>query len=223
MTEQEINTTRLELKETFSQIIKSHPQGMTFTTVMEGVVHNLQGIVFKDEHPFELALGAAMLAIIENGLYVADFVKVYNHYHPEHPLTTAAWFAKTDPEPTAERLNAQFGCHLEEVAEMFPEIKSDREDLNDKMRLIWTLLSEVGKEFKEGRANLEVLNGGKLLDSVGDQFVTGTGLAQLAKLPVAEAVARIDVSNFTKFENGVVLYKDGGKVKKGKFFTEPAL
>lgn len=173
---------------------------------------------FVRELPKEAHMSAFVLGAKASGIGV-DIVGILN----EFSMTTAEWFQVTDPAPTAQRLNAQFGVHVEECAEMFPEITSDNEELNAKMRLAKTLLDEIGAEFKTGRATLQVVNKGKFFDSLLDQRVTGTGVAHLCGFNIAEGVARVDFSNFTKFVDGVPVYKDGGKVAKGPYWTEADL
>lgn len=169
-----------------------------------------------EELPLEAHMAALVLAGPVEDADLQEFCSLYG-------LTTAGWFQVTDPEPTTQRLNAQFGVHVEECAEMFPEITSDNEDLNAKMRLAKTLLDEIGAEFKAGRATLQVVNKGKFFDSLLDQRVTGTGVAHLCGFNIAEGVARVDFSNFTKFVDGKPVYKDGGKVAKGPYWTEADL
>lgn len=126
-------------------------------------------------------------------------------------------------EPDANRLSVQFGVHLEEVREMFPEISSGNDGIDAKMALIDTLLKEVAHEFKTGGATLQIVNRKNFFDSILDQHVTGVGTAQYAGFNYAEGLARVDLSNFTKFVDGKVIYKAGGKVDKGPCFTKPDL
>jgi hypothetical protein len=139
-----------------------------------------------------------------------------------HGLTTEGWFAALSyPE---ERLSVQFGVHLEEVAEMFPEITSGNIELDAKMALIGTLLNEVGAEFKAGKVELKITNNAKFEDSLLDQLVTARGTAVFAGYNVREGVARVDWANFTKFVNKVPVYKEGAKVAKvakGPYFWDP--
>lgn len=159
--------------------------------------------------------------------YMAAFARVYTGsmatavgaLRQYLDTSTAAWFDVTDPKPTQARLNAQFGVHVEEVAEMLLEVRSNSEPLNDKIALAKTLLEEIGNEFKSG-ASIYILNLGKFHDSIGDQVVTGTGVGKLSFMNFSETVARIEWSNFTKFINGVAQYKDGGKVAKGPYWEE---
>ena len=164
--------------------------------------------------PKEAHLSALVLAAGERSIDLQEIAEVYG-------LTTKAWFEVTDPQPTQFRLNAQFGNHLEEVREMFPEITSGNPEVDAKMQLIDTLLSEVASLFKSQQVNLKVLNNKKFFDSLLDQRVTLTGVAHLKGYAFDEGVARVDVANFTKFVDGVPQYKEGGKVAKGPYFVEP--
>lgn len=158
-----------------------------------------------------------------NGMSAANFVRLYNtySYHPE--ITTENWFKVATPDNFAERLNPQFGKHLEEVAEAFPEITSDNDSTNAKMRMVKTLLDEIGDDFKTGAAKLTILNHEKFADSFIDQRVTGVGVAHLAQIDLPEAIARVNLANFSKFVEGVPVYKVGGTVAKGPYFVEPDL
>lgn len=175
------------------------------------------------EGPYEAWMHALGKVVVRHGGSMAGFVARYNEVVSGTKVTTAEWFAKVDPDATGERLNPQFGKHLEEVAEMFPEITSDNAELDAKMLLLKTLLDEVGDEFKSGRAKLRVLNPKKFFDSLLDQNVTVTGVSISSGYNHAEGIARVDWANHTKFVDGVVLFKEGGTVKKGPYFWDPEL
>ena len=174
--------------------------------------------------PFEVALANFVKEVVAIEGSVTQAVKGLNSYLSsigKPQITTKSWFEVTDPQPSQFRLNAQFGSHLEEVREMFPEITSGNAEVDAKMQLIDTLLSEVANLLKTQQVSLKVLNNKKFFDSLLDQRVTGTGVAHLAGYDYEEGVARVDIANFTKFVDGVPQYKEGGKVAKGPYFVEP--
>lgn len=177
-----------------------------------------------EDVPFEVALANFINEVIAIEGSVAQAVKGLNRYLSsigKPQITTKDWFEVTDPQPTQYRLNSQFGAHLEEVREMFPEITSGNVEVDAKMQLIDTLMSEVANLFKSQQVDLKVLNNKKFFDSLLDQRVTLTGVAHLKGYAFDEGVARVDVANFTKFVDGVPQYKEGGKVAKGPYFVEP--
>lgn len=177
-----------------------------------------------DNLPFEVWLAALGNVLVCHGYSMESFIQKYNAVCGDLPkITTESWFREVNKEPSENRLSVQFGVHLEEVREMFPEISSGREGIDAKMALIDTLLKEVAHEFKTGGATLQIVNRKKFFDSLLDQRVTGTGTAQYAGFNLSEGMARVDLSNFTKFVDGTVLFKQGGKVDKGPCFTEPDL
>lgn len=183
-----------------------------------------KAIFSAEDVPFEVALANFINEVIAIEGSVAQAVKGLNRYLSsigKPQITTKDWFEVTDPQPTQYRLNSQFGAHLEEVREMFPEITSGNPEVDAKMQLIDTLLSEVASLFKSQQVDLKVLNNKKFFDSLLDQRVTLTGVAHLKGYDYDEGVARVDVANFTKFVDGVPQYKEGGKVAKGPYFVEP--
>lgn len=207
---------------------QKEPQEIKAEIYMAGTYFTEKGkATFSTEDvPFEVALANFITEVITIEGSVAQAVKGLNRKlvsEGKPQITTKDWFEVTDPQPTQYRLNSQFGAHLEEVREMFPEISSGNPEVDAKMQLIDTLLSEVANLFKSQQVDLKVLNNKKFFDSMLDQRVTLTGVAHLKGYDYDEGVARVDVANFTKFVDGVPQYKEGGKVAKGLYFVEPEI
>lgn len=132
---------------------------------------------------------------------------------------TKSWFDHAVPEPTIADACVQIGCHLEETGEM----------LNAMDMLEWSCyIYDIANEFKEKRkhpyyiVNNDV-NKTELLDSLADQIVTAIGVAHMFGFDIAGALAEVNRSNFSKFENGKPIFNDNGKIAKGRDYTPPNL
>lgn len=135
------------------------------------------------------------------------------------------WFAAAVPQPGLKNAAVQIGCHYEEVLEMVDVLAED--DL--------PLLVQLDLEaswFKSGGAGVEswighVLNdpprAAAMLDALCDQIVTAVGVAHMMGFDIAGALAEVNRSNFSKFENGCPVFDENGKIRKGKDYTPPDL
>ena len=94
-------------------------------------------------------------------------------------------------------------------------------ELNQEVANAVASLTKVADALKSARVEVGTKNEVAFNDSLLDQRVTGTGLLKMQGVDVAESVARVDVANFTKFDNGKPLYKEGGKIAKGPNFWNP--
>lgn len=133
---------------------------------------------------------------------------------------TKEWFEQAIPEPTQETLCIQIGCHLEEVGEMLDAI-----DMSECLYGDVNYLSTAFKEKREPFYNLvcEDINKTELLDSLADQIVTAIGVAHMFGFDIAGALAEVNRSNFSKFEDGKPVFDANGKITKGKNYTPPDL
>lgn len=131
------------------------------------------------------------------------------------------WFALAKPNPTFEDACVQTGCHYEEVAEMALALGDDYESKE---------LSRLADEYKD--AGIGYVNTLKHLsdedkvedlDSICDQIVTLVGRARFMGYNLQPALAEVDSSNYSKFENGVPIFNEQGKVAKGKDYYKPDL
>ena len=62
-----------------------------------------------------------------------------------------------------------------------------------------------------------------LLDSLADQIVTATGVGTFLGMNVPGALAEVNRSNYSKFEDGEPVFNENMKVMKGKDYTPPDL
>lgn len=62
-----------------------------------------------------------------------------------------------------------------------------------------------------------------ILDSLADQIVTATGVGTFLGMDVPGALAEVNRSNYSKFENGEPIFNENKKVMKGKDYTPPDL
>ena len=62
-----------------------------------------------------------------------------------------------------------------------------------------------------------------LLDSIADQIVTATGVGTFLGMNVPGALAEVNRSNYSKFEDGEPVFNENKKVMKGKDYTPPDL
>lgn len=131
------------------------------------------------------------------------------------------WFKRAVPEPTIENACTQIGCHYEEIGEMAQVL--DDADLCDNAE-------EVGLDYKSKKPSypLFVLNMDadarvELLDSLCDQIVTAVGVAHMLGMDIEGALAEVNSSNWSKFENGSPVFDENGKIKKGASYFKPDL
>lgn len=62
-----------------------------------------------------------------------------------------------------------------------------------------------------------------LLDALADQIVTATGVGTFLGMNVPGALAEVNRSNYSKFEDGEPIFNENRKVMKGKDYTPPDL
>ena len=144
---------------------------------------------------------------------------------PNPLLDTKVWFELAVPNPTTKNINAQTGCHFEEVTEMLDEldgltVESYRliETAKVHLKRLATFLKQAG-DTKQ----IEVKSHVKLLDALCDQVVTATGVAHMHGYAFLPAMNEVNGSNFSKFVDGMPIFKEGGKIAKGPMFFEPDL
>lgn len=138
---------------------------------------------------------------------------------------TQKWFEVAVPNPTSKNISTQIGCHLEEVVEMldvlqtkYPGYKNKLDDARKHLRFISNLLKQEEDSFfikEEDRK--------ELLDSLADQIVTATGVGTFLGMKVPGALAEVNRSNYSKFEDGEPVFNENKKVMKGKDYTPPDL
>ena len=132
---------------------------------------------------------------------------------------TLEWFQQAMPGPTDEQKCIQIGCHFEEVDEML-----------QATGFIGELVDDVSSDLKKARSYtvdglINQVNGNEteLLDSLVDQIVTAIGVCHTMGFDLEGALAEVNRSNFSKFENGKAVFDENGKITKGEHYSKPDL
>ena len=63
----------------------------------------------------------------------------------------------------------------------------------------------------------------ELLDDLCDQIVPAVGVAYMLGMDIEGALAEVNRSNWSKFEGGVPVFNEHGKIAKGVEYTPPEL
>lgn len=144
--------------------------------------------------------------------------------------TVMLWQKRARPTPDAKAIDRQLGVHLEEVCEMFEAAAfvnltegSDRDPIPGVDMLAYANLKALADALKQGRIGVVITDRKGMLDSLGDQIVTGVGVGYTASMDVPEAVTRINTSNWSKFVDGLPIYTEQGKIAKGPDYVPPDL
>ena len=135
---------------------------------------------------------------------------------------TRQWFLKAVPNPTSKNISTQIGCHLEEVAEMLETISSVNKDDAKILASLHDAINYVADRIKQNGGIVAKDRIG-LLDSIADQIVTATGVGTFLGMNVPGALAEVNRSNYSKFEDGEPIFNKNKKVMKGKDYTPPDL
>ena len=136
--------------------------------------------------------------------------------------STRQWFLKAEPNPTSKNISTQVGCHLEEVAEMLETISSIYKDDAKILASLHDAINYVADRIKQNGGIVAKDRIG-LLDSIADQIVTATGVGTFLGMNVPGALAEVNRSNYSKFEDGEPIFNENKKVMKGKDYTPPDL
>ena len=130
------------------------------------------------------------------------------------------WFKAAKPNPSTADVCVQLGCHYEEVSEMSAVLYDDAEyvlavtALKYQMNHNWYIGA-----IEELSADARV----ELLDALCDQIVTAVGVAYMMGMDIEGALAEVNRSNWSKFEGGVPVLNEHGKIAKGVEYTPPEL
>ena len=136
--------------------------------------------------------------------------------------STRQWFLKAVPNPTSKNISTQIGCHLEEVAEMLETISSIYKDDAKILASLHDAINYVADRIKQNGGIVAKDRIG-LLDSIADQIVAATGIGTFLGMNVPGALAEVNRSNYSKFEDGEPIFNENKKVMKGKDYTPPDL
>ena len=131
------------------------------------------------------------------------------------------WFEAAKPNPSAEDVVVQIGCHYEEVSEMNAVLNYDVEYMLEATALEYQMYYSgyLGAALEELSADARV----ELLDALCDQIVTAVGVAYMMGMDIEGALAEVNRSNWSKFEGGVPVFNEQGKIAKGVEYTPPEL
>ena len=128
------------------------------------------------------------------------------------------WFRTAKPKPSTADACVQIGCHYEEVSEMSASLYDDVKyaleatALEYKMKHSMYILDELSADARV-----------ELLDALCDQVVTAVGVAYMMGMDIEGALAEVNRSNWSKFEGGVPVFNEHGKIAKGVEYTPPEL
>lgn len=131
------------------------------------------------------------------------------------------WFEIAVPNPTIENVSVQYGCHLEEVAEML-DVTGDpwEKETMDHLAAQYKTNNTVYSLALNSISDIKKI---ELLDSLCDQIVTAVGVAHMLGMDIEGALKEVNDSNMSKFEDGKAVFNENGKIKKGKYYRKPNL
>ena len=138
--------------------------------------------------------------------------------HPNELLNTLNWFKQAIPNPTDEQKCIQMGCHFEEVGEMLESIGYVEEYVEDVSHDMKKAHKYTVEDLMRQVDDNEI----ELLDAMVDQIVTAVGVCHMMGFDIMSALAEVNRSNYSKFEDGKPVF-DCGKISKGRFYTPPNL
>ena len=131
------------------------------------------------------------------------------------------WFKAAKPEPTVKDAWVQIGCHYEEVAEMADALWD--EEVLESAENTANNYKDTEDCFIYFLEDLSESQRIQLLDAICDQIVTAVGVAYMMGMDIEGALAEVNRSNWSKFEGGVPVFNEQGKIAKGVEYTPPEL
>ena len=139
--------------------------------------------------------------------------------------TIELWHKRARPKPTDADLDVQFGCHIEEFVEGLDAVSFEiPENSNVDFGQMMEALDALSNGLKNGTIRMNIDDRKEFLDSLADQVVTGIGTGYCANMKTAAAIAAVNRSNYSKFdENGAPIFNEHGKVAKGPRYAPPDL
>lgn len=135
------------------------------------------------------------------------------------------WHKRARHNPTLADFNVQLGCHFEEIIEMVDTVDFyDTDNVEYDVHTLRSALQSLARKLKSGEVYAAITDRKEFLDSIADQVVTGVGAAYCADMDGAEAVNRVNTSNWSKFdEHGRPIFNEHGKIAKGPKYAPPNL
>lgn len=132
------------------------------------------------------------------------------------------WHRRACPTPDDRAFDVQLGCHIEEFVEMLAVLAINGEPVSNSSA--FAKLKKLADMLKAGDVSATILDRKELLDSLADQVVTAVGVGYRAGMKVPDACARVDESNWSKFDaSGHPVLDANGKVAKGIGYLPPTL
>lgn len=137
---------------------------------------------------------------------------------------TMDWFKGAVPKPTDKNLHVQLGAHFEEVAEMIEAIQPLDGETRELLDNAYTAVEYLATHLKVNSGVITVVDRKAILDGICDQLVTAAGTGYMLGMDVVGGLNEVNRSNWSKFdENGVAVFDQNGKIKKGPNFFRPNL
>lgn len=130
------------------------------------------------------------------------------------------WGNTARPVRTDQHVICQLGVHIEEGDEMLDALTRD----SGAWKL--TALANACKLASESEAAeyIAAIDHKLMLDALCDQVVTALNAGNFLGYDMLGALAEVDESNWSKFEDGEPVFKPGTtKIGKGKHYREPNL
>ena len=131
------------------------------------------------------------------------------------------WFEVAKPEPTVKDASVQIGCHYEEVAEMANALLDYK--IKERAENAANTYKDADDYFTDFLEYLTESQRIYILDALCDQIVTAVGVAYMMGMDIEGALAEVNRSNWSKFEGGVPVFNEQGKIAKGAEYTPPEL
>ena len=128
------------------------------------------------------------------------------------------WHKQAKPSPTVKIKSIAIGVHIEEFAEMLEGLG-------------WKLHAKKMHDLADGYKqcalahmdSIDNIDRVEILDAIVDQTVTACGVSHALGFDHIGALAEVNRSNFSKFEDGKPVFDSNGKITKGKNYTPPKL
>lgn len=105
---------------------------------------------------------------------------------------------------------------------MLNAITSNNLERASQIEALRAAIDHVGNLLKKDN-NIVIKDSVELLDALADQIVTATGVGTFLGMNVPGALAEVNRSNYSKFEDGKPIFNENKKVMKGKDYTPPDL
>lgn len=136
---------------------------------------------------------------------------------------TADFLNQAFPEHNDRTRQVQLGVHFEEVNEMFDGITFLDAACQSYKDNITYYLKALADRMKAAEPMPTIIDPNIVLDSLCDQIVTATSVANSHDLNIVGGLAEVNRSNYSKFVDGKPIYNENGKLAKGPDYTAPDL